>query len=240
MKLPFFALFCVALFCYCNSTPSSNNSNPQNTLVPIAEVTYTGMYMQGSAGSTFMDCATNTLYTVKDETSSLDTLFKKYFEMREAYDNEPIYAILKGTVSVVPANNGTPSNTQGILMVKKVDSLAHLNSRNCCIPFEYMAYGTEPFWDLKIFPEGKNMVFSVVGDTVATLCTTPPVQTLGDTKTYSGQTNSGKSMKVTIKKGESNDGMSEFIYPYSVEILLGKEKFSGVAMRKGDLIKGME
>jgi NlpE C-terminal OB domain len=158
-----------------------------------ADVTYTGMYMQGSAGRTFMDCSTNTLYTVKDETSSLDTLFKKYFDMREAYDNEPIYAILKGTVSIVPANNGTPSNTQGILMVKKVDSLAHLNSRNCCIPFEYMAYGTEPFGDLKIFPEGKNMVFSVLGDTVATLCTTPPVQTLGDTKTYTTTTNTGKT-----------------------------------------------
>jgi uncharacterized membrane protein len=237
MKLPFFAFFCAALFCCCESTPTPIKTTP-TPATPV--LTYTGMYMEGTNGRTFLDCTSNNIYAIKDETHSLDTLYSNQFQLRKPYDNEPTFAILKGEINEVPASSGTVATTKGILLVKKVDSLSLINPRDCCLPFEYMAHGNEPFWSLEVYPEGKNIVFFVLGDTVATMATTPIAQTLGDVKTYTTQTIDGKPIKVTFKKGESNDGMSDFIYPYSVDVSLGKEKFSGVALRKGDVIKGME
>jgi uncharacterized membrane protein len=237
MKLTLLGFFCATLFFCCQSNPTPIKTDN----APIRpNVIYTGMYMQGTEGRAFFDCSSNNLYAVKDETQALDTLYTKQFQVRNAYNNEPVFAIVQGEINEIPANNGVSANTKGILLVKKVDSLTHSNPRNCCMPYEYMAHGTEPFWSLEVYPEGKSIVFSVVGDSVATISTTPAVQILGDTKTYTTQTSNGKPLTITIKKGESNDGMSDFLYPYTVDILLGNEKFSGVGMRKGDKIGGME
>jgi uncharacterized membrane protein len=241
IKLPFLALLSIVLFDYCGSNTTNGSVSKNNTTPAVVQdIDYTGMYMQGSNGRTFFDCVTNQLYTVKDETRALDSLYTKLQTLRKPYDNEPILVLVKGAISIAPANNGTPSNAQGILLVKKVDSISSVGASNCCLPFEFMAFGNEPFWSLQLFPAGKNIVFSVVGDTVATLALSPAVQIMGDTKTYNTTTSDGKPLKITIKKSETSDGMSDFIYPYEAEVILGKEKFKGVALGKGDKAKGME
>ncbi len=81
--------------------------------------------------------------------------------------------------------------------------------------------GTEPFWGVEIDFE-KGMQFKTMeGETVNTPMPTPNGKSDG-TLVYNAQTESG-TLKVTLKKQQCSDGMSDLVHDYTVEVeALGK------------------
>jgi uncharacterized membrane protein len=86
------------------------------------------------------------------------------------------------------------------------------------------ALGTEPFWAVDIAHE--TMVLTRPGVPDITAPTSSPVVT-GTTAVFSGTTNTGQTLVVTVIATECSDGMSDRTYPLTTRIELGEETLNG-------------
>jgi len=83
----------------------------------------------------------------------------------------------------------------------------------------YRAIGTEPFWDLNI---GRELMFTDRGNDFAVTEPTPP-----PVRSATGQTFSGRRLSVTILRSRCSDGMSERVYPDTVNLMVDGRPYRG-------------
>lgn len=80
--------------------------------------------------------------------------------------------------------------------------------------YDFTCFGTEPFWDVKI-SEGRNISFDIMGNQIKFTTGIPEYAETGkDEFSYSAESDK-YSIRVTIKKSQCGDGMSDNIYPYT-------------------------
>ena len=92
--------------------------------------------------------------------------------------------------------------------------------------------GTEPFWSLDIAENG--ITFQTPESGPVTYPFTPPVSK-GDVIEFFTSLGSGSgknNLKIILKPGNCSDGMSETVYPYSVEVELDGQTLRGCAKEK--------
>jgi heat shock protein HslJ/uncharacterized membrane protein len=106
-----------------------------------------------------------------------------------------------------------------ILFVLLFNSVYSQENKNFKDGYDFTCFGTEPFWDVKI-SDGKEISFDIMGNEIK-FTTGVPVYTeiSGDEFTYSASSDK-YSIKVTAKKSECGDGMSDNIYPYTVSAVV--------------------
>ncbi|HEX8471536.1 MAG TPA: hypothetical protein VF633_10515 [Brevundimonas sp.] len=88
------------------------------------------------------------------------------------------------------------------------------------------AVGTEPFWSVAITPDA--MIFTGV-DRDEQRASNPQPVVQGTTAIYTGATNDGAAMVVTLIATECSDGMSDRVYPLTAKVELGEASLSGCA-----------
>lgn len=96
----------------------------------------------------------------------------------------------------------------------------------------YRCTGTEPFWSIDITENGITFQSPDFGP--VTYPFVPPV-TSGDAIEYFSSLGSGndqRNLKIILKPGSCSDGMSDIVYPYSVEAELDGQKLRGCAKEK--------
>jgi uncharacterized membrane protein len=91
--------------------------------------------------------------------------------------------------------------------------------------YDFSAFGTEPFWDVKINEE-KEISFNTIADGTAFTTGIPEYTEINKDEFSYISTSDKYSIKVLIKKSECTDGMSDNTYPYAVSVTL-TEKSSG-------------
>lgn len=84
--------------------------------------------------------------------------------------------------------------------------------------------GTEPFWAVDVAHE--TLVLTRPGVADVTAPTSDPVVT-GTTAIYSGTTNTGQTLVMTLIATECSDGMSDRVYPLTARVELGEETLNG-------------
>lgn len=84
--------------------------------------------------------------------------------------------------------------------------------------------GTEPFWAVDIAHQTLVLTRPGVADVAAP--TSNPVVT-GTTAVYSGTTNTGQTMVLTVIATECSDGMSDRVYPLTAKVELGEVTLNG-------------
>jgi uncharacterized membrane protein len=84
---------------------------------------------------------------------------------------------------------------------------------------DYRAIGTEPFWDLTI---GREMVFTDRGNDVRVAEPTPPAR-----RGFAGETYQGRRLFVNIVHSRCSDGMSDRVYPDTVDVSVDGRSFRG-------------
>lgn len=88
------------------------------------------------------------------------------------------------------------------------------------------ALGTEPFWSVDITKDA--MVYTGV-DGQAQRAGDPRPVVQGTTAVYTGATDDGTAMVVTLIATECSDGMSDRIYPLTAKVELGEVSLNGCA-----------
>lgn len=91
--------------------------------------------------------------------------------------------------------------------------------------YDFSAFGTEPFWDVKINEE-KEISFNTIADGTAFTTGIPEYTEISKDEFSLASTSDKYSIKVLVKKSECSDGMSDNTYPYAVNVTL-TEKSSG-------------
>ena len=88
------------------------------------------------------------------------------------------------------------------------------------------ALGTEPFWAVTI--DGNGLVYSGVDRPEERAPNAGP-QMAGTTATWSGQTDQGRGIRVTLIETQCSDGMSDRTYPLTAVVKVGEETLTGCA-----------
>ncbi len=86
-------------------------------------------------------------------------------------------------------------------------------------PAPYHALGTEPFWDLLI--DDRNMTFRVMDGPLVTQPT--PKVIVG----FAGEIYQTPRINVNIVHGSCSDGMSDRVFPDSVQVTVDGKQFKG-------------
>ncbi len=86
--------------------------------------------------------------------------------------------------------------------------------------------GTEPFWGVEISAANNTAIFTTPEKTEQPIALTVVVETTEEA-IYTG-----KNLKISIKKGQCSDGMSENMYQYSAAVEFDIYKFQGCANKK--------
>lgn len=84
--------------------------------------------------------------------------------------------------------------------------------------------GTEPFWAIDIAHRTLSLTRPGVADVTAPVAS--PVVT-GTTAVYTGTTDSGQTLVLTLIATECSDGMSDRLYPLTAKVELGEETLNG-------------
>ncbi|MFN3536559.1 MAG: COG3650 family protein [Brevundimonas sp.] len=86
--------------------------------------------------------------------------------------------------------------------------------------------GTEPFWAVNI--DGDGLVYSGV-DRPEERAPNGGPQMAGTTATWSGQTDQGRALSITLIETLCSDGMSDRTYPLTARVQIGEEALNGCA-----------
>jgi uncharacterized membrane protein len=86
--------------------------------------------------------------------------------------------------------------------------------------------GTEPFWAIDIADQDLVLTRPDVADVTASVAS--PIVT-GTTAVYTGTTDSGQTVVLTLIATECSDGMSDRLYPLTARVELGEETLNGCA-----------
>ncbi|MFN4295358.1 MAG: COG3650 family protein [Brevundimonas sp.] len=86
--------------------------------------------------------------------------------------------------------------------------------------------GTEPFWAVNI--NGDGLVYDGVDRPEERAPNAGP-QIAGTTASWSGQTDQGRALNVTLIETPCSDGMSDRTYPLTARVQIGEEALNGCA-----------
>lgn len=215
MRTFVFALLAISLW-QCRQK-SQSPAETQQSAAPV-ESTLRGYLTEGEKGFSLRLCTDEARYSVDDTTGKLDSLYRQAC-MPAPIPGEAVYAVLSGVLSA----------TGDRFTVQRIDTLAPKGWRDACLPWEFWCNGTEPFWSLQISESEGFIYYKNVGDDEGRAFAWTQPKTNGKTWTYEA-----KGISVVIKKEKCSDGMSDIVYPYSVEVTLDGQQLRGCAVRGGE------
>jgi len=88
------------------------------------------------------------------------------------------------------------------------------------------ALGTEPFWGVTLSEEG--LVYEGV-DRPREGAPRGEVELVGTLAVFSGETDKGRTIEVTLIDTDCSDGMSDRLYPLTARVRIGEETLTGCA-----------
>ncbi len=210
---------------------SLKNESPQTlqAMMPAVEVAeHSGLYVFGAQNSSFRDCAApDARYLVMDETGgNLEKTYRRL--LKYPYPNQPVFAQMKGFKAPYYGNQALPSSFAGFFVVSEIIEMKVKNFRNTCIPYEFWALGTEPFWQAQVSEaEGIIEYRGMDDDRTKYFAYHPPV--LEDSlKIYTGvNQDSGDNIRIVVENKPCGDGMSDTKYRMRVKLTMNGRELNG-------------
>ena len=238
----FIGLFAfLALFGRCAESPKSDTSglaltSGQENKNPEEQIR--GLLTMNNGHAMFSDQLNNTTYKVVDKTQKLDQAYQDAAAPCH-YPGEYVYTVLTGKFT--GSDRMAPTGFE----VYQIDTISAKNPENLAIigvPFEFWCNGNEPFWSIQVSYFEGGIFYENMSDGTAWFCPwiAPTANAAKDTWTYTIPQAMGKNdaMEIRIKKETCDDGMSEQVYDYSVELKVHGATLKGVAIRGSGKIMG--
>lgn len=226
-QIPLVFFLCAGLFFACENTTPTNapaNALSAQQVAALPVQTLQGMYRNDAQGAFFYDCTAGETYRVETKPAGLDSLYRTV-QQPPTYPGEPVFAVLHGKVI-------TPNQGPTQLVVTKVDTLIVRTLHNNCQPYDFWCIGTEPFWGLVISGSEGKIALKLIAEGQGKVFPWVQPRQEGDASVYeSTEPASGEKIKVILRKEPCSDGMSERMYPYSVELQYGAQTLLGCALK---------
>lgn len=217
-----FSAILVTLFS-CSTPGTIETTTEADSLNSVTPTEFKGLFANGK----FIWCDNpRVVYTVEDETHTLDTLYAK--TLPNAYPKQTIFIEVKGKMP--------PDRSKDVLVVTEVIKAEAKNVENTCIKFDYWCHGNEPFWQVYISEEEDLIDLYEPMDQRSTHFTYSAPE-IKDNKTVYTAKNGNDFMQVIISNEFCSDGMSEKKYNFKAEVQMNGKKWTGCAVKYGEPVK---
>lgn len=210
---------------------SMKNESPMTLkalMPPVKVEDHMGLYVFDAKSSSFRDCAEpKSRYLMVDETGG--NLEKNYRQLlKYPYPNQPVVANLKGYTAPYYGDLALPSGFAGFFVATEIIKVEAKNFQNTCIPYDFWAVGTEPFWYAQVSAaEGVIEYRGMDDEKVKFFAYQAPVQE-DSVKIYTGvNQDSGDNIRIEMSTKPCSDGMSDRNYRLQVKLMMNGKELNG-------------
>jgi uncharacterized membrane protein len=199
---------------------------------PPAEMS--GLYVFDEVNSSFRDCAKpDARYVVVDETASqLEQHYRRL--LKYPYPGQPIVVAVKGYVAPYHGSLGLPDGRAGFLVVSEVLKAEAKNFKNTCIPYDFWALGTEPFWAAQVSEAEGVIEYRGMDDERTKAFAFQPPAKEKKTLIYTGvNPETGDNIRIAVDSTNCGDGMSDRTYKLTVKLTINGKEVNGCGMPFG-------
>lgn len=210
---------------------SMKNESPMTLkalMPPVKVEEHVGLYVFDTKNSSFRDCAEpKSRYLMVDETGG--NLEKNYRQLlKYPYPNQPVVANLKGYTAPYYSDLELPNSFAGFFVATEIINVEAKNFQNTCIPYDFWAVGTEPFWYAQVSAEEGVIEYRGMDDEkVKFFAYQAPLQE-DSVKIYTGVNQaSGDNIRIQMSNKPCSDGMSDRNYPLQVKLTMNGKELSG-------------
>ena len=227
MKNIYLFLYAISLLTACKNDPKP----PQQTVAvdtkSEADPTikrYIGLLSHGSKGTFFRPCGRDsTRWSVIDSSGEAVKLYKTVYQY--GYDNQSVMAFVEASVL-----GKTADNTDNTLTIKRIQKLEQKDWDGYCMGFEFVIFGSKPFWAVEISPKEQYIDFNDEANLKYHHFKYVKPVIVGDTRTYETVSFDGKeTLKIVISKGNCKDDSNPKPYPFSGQVTLNDKIYNGCA-----------
>lgn len=226
MKYLVISLFFTIFLISCQESSNKDNkqlSTAETKSAPDAEVKrYIGLLSHGSAGTFFRPCGRDsTRWAVEDATGELVAKYKSVYAY--GYDNQSVMAFVDASLL-----GKTVEGTDNTIKIVKTDKLLQKDWDGYCMGFEFVIFGSKPFWAVEISPKEQYIDFNDEANLRYHHFKYVKPIIEGDTRTYETVSFDGKeSLKIVITKSKCKDDSNPKPYPFSGQITLNGKVYNG-------------
>lgn len=226
-----------------SGTVPLKNEAPRTTeaLIPSKNIQeYRGLYAFNLQRSTFRDCADpEARYIAIDETGGMEENYRSL--LRFPYPGQPVLAVVKGYKSDYYGDEQLPAKFNGFFVITEILNMEVKNFRNTCIPYEFWAIGTEPFWNAEISAGEGIIEFNLMEEDRTKVYAYQAPMEIDSVLVYAAiNQETGDNIRVSVQKTACNDGMSDRKYNYKVELTMNGQVFNGCGITPEEAVETSE
>lgn len=210
---------------------SMKNESPltlRALMPPVKVEPHDGLYVFDAKNSSFRDCAEPSLrYLMVDETDgSLERNYRQL--LKYPYPGQSVVAALKGYSAPYYGELTLPNGFAGFFVTTELIKMETKNFRNTCIPYDFWAVGTEPFWYAQVSAaEGIIEYRGMEDEKTKVFAYQSPVQA-DSTKIFTGvNQDSGDNIRIELSNKPCSDGMSDRQYSLEVKLSMNGKALNG-------------
>lgn len=218
------------IFINCESSTKPTNNNPQTpadtkSLPDPTVKRYVGLYSNGTKGKFFRPCASkdSVQWAVVDSTGEMASLYKNIYPY--SYDNQTVMAYVNGSL--------LGKNTEGYANTIKINKVNRLEAKDWdayCLGFEFVIFGTNPYWAVEISPKEQYIDFNDEPNLKFHHFRYVKPVLQNDIRTYETVSYDGKeTLKIVIKPEDCSSKANPKPYPFSAKITLNGKVYNGCA-----------
>lgn len=229
MKNIIFSLLLIGFFAACQDAPTQNNTTAANVAdtksAPDTVVKrYIGLLSHGSAGLFFRPCGRDsTRWAVVDVTGEAVAKYKTAYPY--GYDNQSVMAFVDANLL-----GKTVDGSDNTVRITKIDKVLPKDWDGYCMGFEFVIFGSKPFWAVEISPKEQYIDFNDEPNLKYHHFKYVKPVVEGDKRTYETVSFDGKeTLKVIITKGNCKDDSNPKPYPFSAQVILNGKIYNGCA-----------
>lgn len=199
-------------------------TKPDGTKADTEVKRYIGLFSYGSKGSFFRPCGRDSArWSVIDSSREMAMRYKTVYQY--GYDNQSVMAFIDGSLL-----GKSTDGSDNVLKINKLVKLEQKDWDGYCMGFEFVIFGSQPFWAVEISPKEQYIDFNDEANlTYHHFKYVKPVIN-GDIRTYETVSFDGQEvLKIVISKGQCKDESNPKPYPFSGQVTLNGKVYNGCA-----------
>ncbi len=226
MKYLFIGLFFTISFLSCQESASKENKQAvavDTKSAPDAEVKrYIGLLSHGTGGTFFRPCGRDsTRWAVEDVTGEIAAKYKTVYPY--GYDGQSVMSYVDASLL-----GKTVDGTDNTIKIVKTEKIVQKDWDGYCMGFEFVVFGSKPFWAVEISPKEQYIDFNDEANLRYHHFKYVKPIIEGDVRTYETVSFDGKeTLKIVITKSKCMDDSNPKPYPFSGKVNLNGKVYNG-------------
>ncbi len=199
-------------------------AKPDGTKANTEVKRYIGLFSYGSKGSFFRPCGRDSMmWSVVDSSGKMAAKYKTVYQY--GYDNQSVMAFIDGSLLGKSGNEA-----DNVLKINKLVKLEQKDWDGYCMGFEFVIFGSKPFWAVEISPKEQYIDFNDEANLKYHHFKYVKPVINGDIRTYETVSFDGKeTLKIVITKSQCKDDSNPKPYPFSGQVILNGKIYNGCA-----------